>query len=97
MIKNFSSLKTLSHQFVFTPKTEYKLVADLPAGKAGRSEANLSNLQFPMWCCNYTLCANFFRAETERMNQPRHRLAEPRRTPKKNVPYFSDLRATNFF
>ena len=40
---------------------------------------------------------NFFRAETERMNQPRHRLAEPRRTPKKNVPCFSDLRATNFF
>src|SRR3989344_7169456 len=36
-------------------------------------------------CCNYTLCANLFRAETERMNQPRHRLAEPRRTPKKNV------------
>ena len=27
----------------------------------------------------------------------RHRLAEPRRTPKKNVPCFSDLRATNFF
>jgi len=48
-------------------------------------------------CCNYTLCANFFRAETERMNQSRHRLAEPRRTPKKNVPCFSDLRATNFF
>src|SRR3989344_7099640 len=51
----------------------------------------------PLWCCNYTLCANLFRAETGRMNQPRHRLAEPRRTPKKNVPCFSDLRATNFF
>src|SRR3989338_3329579 len=50
-----------------------------------------------IWCCNYTLCANIFRVETERMNQPRHRLAEPRLTPKKNVPCFSDLRATNFF
>src|SRR3989338_8558876 len=38
-----------------------------------------------IWCCNHTLCANLFRAETGRMNQPRHRLAEPRRTPKKNV------------
>ncbi len=27
---------------------------------------------FLMWCCNYTLCSNFFRGETERMNQPRH-------------------------
>jgi len=28
---------------------------------------------------------------------PRHRLAEPRRTPKKNVPCFSDLCAPDFF
>ncbi|KKW19768.1 MAG: hypothetical protein UY63_C0006G0010 [Parcubacteria group bacterium GW2011_GWA2_51_10] len=32
-----------NRQFVFTPKIEYKLVAE-------RSEANLSYLQFPMWC-----------------------------------------------
>src|SRR3990167_3305861 len=57
----------------------------------------LKNRLVRLWCCNCTLCANLFRAETERMNQPRHRLAEPRRTPKKNVPCFSDLRATNFF
>ena len=37
MIKKFSS-----------PKVEYELVADLPAGKAGRSEANPSSLQFPI-------------------------------------------------
>src|SRR3989344_4680634 len=50
MIKKFSSPKMRNRQFVFTPKIEYKLVADLPAGKAGQSEANPSNLQFPMWC-----------------------------------------------
>ena len=42
-IKNFSSPKMRNREFVFTPKIEYKLVAE-------RSEANLSNLQFPTWC-----------------------------------------------
>ena len=32
-----------NREFVFTPKIEYKSVAE-------RSEANLSNLQFPTWC-----------------------------------------------
>ena len=32
-----------NREFVFTPKIEYKLVAE-------RSEASLSNLQFPTWC-----------------------------------------------
>ena len=32
-----------NREFVFTPKIEYQLVAE-------RSEANLSNLQFPFWC-----------------------------------------------
>ena len=36
-----------NRQFVFAPKIEYKLVADLPAGKAGRSEAASSGLPFP--------------------------------------------------
>src|SRR3989344_8571309 len=31
------------------------------------------------------------------MNQPRHRLAEPRRTPKKNVSCFFDLAEVKFF
>src|SRR3972149_8379086 len=43
MIKKFSSPKMRNGQFVFAPKIEYKLVAE-------RSEANLSNLQFPTWC-----------------------------------------------
>ena len=43
MIKNFSSPEMQNRQFVFAPKIEYQLVAE-------RSEANLSNLQFPTWC-----------------------------------------------
>jgi len=96
-IKKFSSPKMRNRQFVFAPKIEYKLVAESAERADKLREATSESLTFPTWCCNYTLCANFFRAETERMNQPRHRLAEPRRTPKKNVPCFSDLRATNFF
>ncbi len=42
-IKKISSPKMRNREFVFTPKIEYKLVAE-------RSEANLSNLQFPVWC-----------------------------------------------
>jgi len=43
-LKNIGSNHILrNREFVFTPKIEYKLVAE-------RSEANLSNLQFPMWC-----------------------------------------------
>ena len=37
----------LNRQFVFTPKIEYKLVAD-PALDAGK--ANQQNLTFPIWC-----------------------------------------------
>ncbi len=32
-----------NREFVFTPKIEYKIIAE-------RSEANPSNLQFPQWC-----------------------------------------------
>jgi len=43
-LKNIGSNHILrNREFVFTPKIEYKLVAE-------RSEANLSNLQFPLWC-----------------------------------------------
>ena len=41
-LKNFLFLFQ-NRQFVFTRKIQYKLVAK-------RSEANLSNLQFPTWC-----------------------------------------------
>ncbi|MBI4087295.1 MAG: recombinase family protein [Candidatus Liptonbacteria bacterium] len=43
-LKNIGSNHFLQNrQFVFAPKIQYKLVAE-------RSEANPSNLQFPMWC-----------------------------------------------
>ena len=43
-LKNISSNHILrNREFVFTPKIEYKLVAE-------RSEANLSNLRIPFWC-----------------------------------------------
>ena len=43
-LKNIGSNHILrNREFVFTPKIEYKLVAE-------RSEANPSNLQFPTWC-----------------------------------------------
>ena len=48
MIKKFSSAKIRNREFVFTPKIEYELVAE-------RSEANLSNLQFPYWCAGEDL------------------------------------------
>lgn len=42
-IKKFSSPKMRNCEFVFTPKIEYKLVAE-------RSEANQNSLTFPTWC-----------------------------------------------
>lgn len=42
-IKKFSSPKMRNREFVFTPKIEYKLVAE-------RSEANQNSLTFPTWC-----------------------------------------------
>ena len=58
-LKNIGANHILQNrQFVFEPKIEYKLVADLACRQAGRSEADPSCLQFPYWCCNYTLRAN---------------------------------------
>ena len=48
-----------NREFVFTPKIEYELVAE-------RSEANLSNLQFPMWW-NYTTLLEHFLNGTDRL------------------------------
>jgi len=43
-LKNIGSNHILrNREFVFTPKIEYKIIAE-------RSEANPSNLQFPTWC-----------------------------------------------
>ena len=44
-----------NREFVFTPKIEYKLVAE-------RSEANLQNLQFPQWCSILELVRTHFAA-----------------------------------
>ncbi|MBI2047741.1 MAG: recombinase family protein [Parcubacteria group bacterium] len=52
-LKNIGSNHILQNrQFIFAPKTEYKLVAE-------RSEANPSNLQFPTWW-NYTTLLEHF-------------------------------------
>ncbi len=51
-MKKFSFPKMQNRQLIFSPKIPYDLVADLPRRQAGRSEANLQNLQFPvMWRC----------------------------------------------
>ena len=44
-----------NRQFFFTPKIQYKLVAE-------RSEANPSNLQFPQWCSILELVRTHFAA-----------------------------------
>jgi len=49
-IKKFSSIKMRNREFVFTPKIEYQLVAELAPPAGGAGEANPSNLQFPTWC-----------------------------------------------
>ena len=50
MIKKFSSPKMRNREFVFTPKIEYKLVAESAERADKLREANLQNLQFPYWC-----------------------------------------------
>ena len=49
-IKKFSSPKMRNREFVFAPKIEYELVAELAPPAGGAGEANPSNLQFPTWC-----------------------------------------------
>ena len=39
-----------NREFVFTPKIEYKLAAEPFLRQDKLREANLSNLQFPLWC-----------------------------------------------
>jgi len=59
MIKKFSSPKMRNCEFVFTPKIEYKLVAE-------RSEANQNSLTFPFWW-NYTTLLEHFLNGTDRL------------------------------
>src|SRR3989344_3472497 len=88
-IKKFSSPKMRNREFVFTPKIEYKLVAE-------RSEANLSNLQFPSWCSILELVRTHFAAAGGEEVPPRirqladgkaakpHR-SKPQKNPEKNI------------
>jgi len=74
-----------NREFVFTPKIEYKLVAE-------RSEANLSNLQFPTWCSILELARTAFAAAGGEEVPPRirqlaakpHR-SKPQKNPEKNI------------
>ena len=72
-IKNFLSPKR-NRQFVFTPKIEYKLVAE-------RSEANQNRLQFPTWCSILKVVRTHFAAAGGEESPPRNseNAAEPRR------------------
>ena len=74
-----------NREFVFTPKIEYKLVAE-------RSEANPSNLQFPTWCSILELARTVFAAAGGEEIPPRkfgkatklHR-SKPQKNPEKNI------------
>ena len=51
MIKKFSFPKMRNREFVFTPKIEYKLVAEsFDFAQDKLREANPNRLQFPFWC-----------------------------------------------
>ena len=49
-----------NREFVFTPKIEYKLVAESRRKRDKLREANLSNLQFPFWCPLFENARTFF-------------------------------------
>jgi len=49
-IKKFPSPKMRNRQFVFTPKIEYKLVAESAERADKLREANQNSLTFPTWC-----------------------------------------------
>jgi len=74
-----------NREFVFTPKIEYELVAE-------RSEANLSNLQFPTWCSILKIVRTVFAAAGGEEIPPRkfgeaakpHR-PKPQKNPEKNI------------
>jgi len=70
-----------NREFVFTPKIEYQLVAE-------RSEANLSNLQFPFWCSILELVRTHFSEKIPTLKfgkaaEP-HR-SKPQKNPEKNI------------
>ena len=74
-----------NRQFFFAPKIQYKLVAE-------RSEANPSNLQFPIWCSILELVWTHFAAAggeefpTRKFGKAAkpHR-SKPQKNPDKNI------------
>ena len=88
-----------NREFVFAPKIQYKLVAE-------RSEANPSNLQFPMWCSILELVRTHFAACGGEEVPPRkfgkaaepHR-SKPQKSPEKNIGsnHFLIFGEENFF
>ena len=77
-----------NREFVFTPKIEYKLVAELAPPCGGAGEANPSNLQFPTWCSILELVRTHFGREIlprkfGKAAEP-HR-SKPQKNPEKNI------------
>ena len=74
-----------NREFVFTPKIEYKLVAE-------RSEANQNRLIFPTWCSILKIVRTHFAAVGGEEFPPRkfgkaaepHR-SKPQKNPEKNI------------
>ena len=78
-----------NREFVFTPKIQYKLVAE-------RSEANQNSLTFPFWCSILELVRTHFSEKippqkfgkaaacTERSRSEPHR-SKPQKNPEKNI------------
>jgi len=77
-------------------KTPWNFLAEMPAQARASGAGAVNSDANQIWWCYFSICANLFRAEAERMNRPAT-ASRTRRTPKKNVPCFLDLRATNFF
>jgi len=74
-IKKFSSPKMQNREFVFTPKIEYKLVAE-------RSEANQNFLTFPTWWNYITPLERILNETPDRASpQPSRARAAQRGTP----------------
>ena len=74
-----------NREFVFTPKIEYKLVAE-------RSEANQNSLTFPTWCSILELVRTHFAAaggeevpprKFGKAAEPHH--SKPQKNPEKNI------------
>ena len=65
-----------NREFVFTPKIEYKLVAESAERADKLREANLSNLQFPTWCV-FTVWLELILSEIPERNQTKEASPPP--------------------